>query len=450
MDWKSSFTAGRAAYGLRDYQAGHDHFQRALDLNPDEVAVKRELDRCLARLSEQKTGDYDFRKMYETLSPRNVHLDTASFTSRTQIADSPLHGHGLFAKEKIKAGELVFCEKSAIMPNQYEPSRAAAALYAMMVRQLLDNPSLAADILALDGGSHARSGLEGTPVDGVPVVDVWLAEAIRRRNCFSAPLSTRDETKPRPGAASGVSQTKGLWTHAAHMNHSCVPNTVRSFVGDVLISRALRDIEPGEELLQNYANIKAQYARRQAEFRGWGFECTCELCRGEAKSTDDRAAKRVQLLVQIEKLANKKPPRGILPEATIRSMEKLTKEMEEAHEPEVYDGLPRLMLIYPTMWLLEAYKGRKNHAKIISTAMRVLRNFGFGYKDEKDIGSMFRERRDMPSVLTIHVLTSLRDAAQAYTSMGKKEVASQLEEAARHGYITMTGFENDLSLINGA
>lgn len=447
-DWKSYVIAGRAAYGLRDYQTSHDHLQRALDLNPGASSVKRELERCEARLGEASHGEYDFRKMYEALSPRSVHVDCASFTSRTQIADSKLHGRGLFAREKIKAGELVFCEKSLIMPNQYEPSRASAALYAMMVRQLIENPTLAASILRLDGGSHARTGQEGTIVDGAPVVDVWLAEAIRRRNCFSAPLSTRDETRPRPGAAS-VSQTKGLWPHASHMNHSCVPNTVRSFLGDVLVSRALRDIEAGEELLQSYANIKAQYGRRQAEFRGWGFECTCELCGCEARSTEDRAARRVQLLAQIEKLANKKPPKGMLPEATIRSMEKMTRELEEGHEDEVYDGIPRLMLIYPTMWLLEAYKGRNNHAKVVATASRVLRNFGFKTEDE-DVLACLRGGREMPSVLTIHVVTALRDAAHAYASLGKTDESSQFEDVARRAYMLLTGFEDDLSLLEGA
>lgn len=476
-DWKSYSTAGRAAYGLRDYQASHDHFQKALELKPDEPAVRRELARCLARLTEEKQGDYDFRKMYETLSPRTVHLDHASFTARTHIADSPLHGQGLFAKDKIKAGELVFCEKAAIMPNQYEPSRASAALYAMMVRQLLENPSLGADLLALHhggGDQHTRSGREGDVVDGVPVVDVWLAEAIRRRNCFSAPLSTRDETRPRRTTARGAagatamampSTTKGLWPHASRMNHACVPNTARSFVGDMLVSRALRDVKPGEELVHNYANIKAQHARRQAEFgSSWGFACACALCAAEARSADERAGRRAQLLAQMEKLASKKPPAAgervlLLPEATIRSMERLAREMEEAHEPEVYGddadgtsrGVPRLMLVYPTMWLLEAYKGRKNHAKVVATAHRVLRNFGFEMEGgEEDVGSIFGRRRERPSVLTIHVVTSLRDAASAHRSMGRKDMASQFEEVARFGYMMLTGFETDLSLLDGA
>lgn len=446
-DWKAHYTAGRAAYSLRDYATSHEHLRRALDLYPDMHNVQRDLRRCLARLSEEKTGDFDFRQMFESVSPQSVHLDHATFTARTQIADSALHGSGLFAREHIKAGELVICEKAIIMPNQYEPSRASAALYATMVRQLYENPSLAQSVLQLHGGDHVRSGFEGKIIDGVPVVDVWLVEAIRRKNCFSAPLSTREETRP---TTHGVSHTKGLWPYASHMNHSCVPNTVRSFIGDVLISRALRDVEPGEELTQSYTNIKAQYGRRQAEFHEWGFRCTCELCKGEARSTEGGMERRTQLLAQIEKLANKKPPKGIVPDATIRTMERMTKELEEAHEPDVYGGLPRLMLVYPSMWLLEAYKGRKNHARVVAAAMRVLRNFGFETTNEDDVADLFRQRHGRPSVLTIHAITSLRDAASAHVTMGRKAVGIRFEETARLGYMLLTGFENDLSLLDGA
>lgn len=142
-----------------------------------------------------------------------------------------------------------------------------------------------------------------------------------------------------------------------------------------------------------------------------------EPSRGEARSAGGGDAGRARLLARVERLASKKPPRGLVPEATIRSMERLAREVEEAHEPEVYDGLPRLMLVYPTMWLLEAYKGRKNHAKVAATALRVLRNFGFPIEGEGDVGvgSIFRGHRGdgMPSVLTIHVLTSLAQGCGA-------------------------------------
>lgn len=448
-DWKAYFTAGRAAYGLRDYQASQDYHQQALKLNPSNSSIQRELERCSNRMDEAKLGDFDFKKTFELVNYRSVHVDHASFTTRTYVAESALHGRGLFAKEPIKAGEIIFCEKAYIMPNQYEPSRASAALYATLVSQLYDNPSQAKRVLDLDGGNYARSGLEGTVVDGVPVTDIFLIENIRRRNCFNAPLTTREEIVTRP-TANGPSQTKGLWAHASYMNHSCVPNTAKSFIGDMLISRAVRDIAADEELCQNYTSVKAQCGRRQAGFQSWGFKCTCALCVGEAKSTAEAEERRTQLLSQIEKFAKKKPPKSMMAEATIRSMERMTKELEDMHEAEVYVGLPRLTLIYPTMWLLEAYKGRKNHAKVVASATRVLRNFGYEIRnDEVESRSVFGAGREMPSVLTIHVVTALRDAAEAYRLMGNNDMAARCKEAAKVGYMMVTGLEEDSSVLDG-
>lgn len=442
-------TAGRAAYGLRDYYISRQYLQQALELKADAPAVKRDLDRCLKRLAEEKQGVFDFKKMFESLSPRNVHLDNATFTARTVVKSSSIHGRGIFAREKIKVGDLVFCEKSAAMPNQYDPLRASPALYARMVRQLYENPSKAENVLKLHGGDHVRSGFEGKLIDGVPIVDVWLVEAIRQKNCFSAPLSTREDTKPGSNP-NVIAHTKGLWPYASHLNHSCVPNTVRSFIGDMLLSRALRDIEPGEELTQSYTNIKAHPERRQADFRNWGFQCCCALCDGEANSTEESLERRVKLLVQIEKLANKKPPKGHVPDANIRTMEKLTRELEEAHEPEIYGGLPRLMLVYPALWLLQAYKGRNNHAKVVATVLKAMRNFGFHVREGEDVAQAFNEQRDMPSILTIHLITLLREAANAHASMGSADIASRFVEAAKSGYMMLTGFENDLSLLDVA
>lgn len=445
-DWKAYHTAGRASYGLRDYQASRDYHQRALELSADNQSIKREVERCANRVAEAKLGEYDFQKMAESVTYRNVHLDHASFTRKVYVADSAVHGQGLFAKEPIKAGELVFCERAFLLPNQYEPTRAAATLFATMTSQLYNNPSQAAQILSLDAGDYARSGSEGTVVDGVPVTDIFLVESIRRRNCFSAPLTTQEETRTRPTAANGPRQTKGLWTHASRMNHSCVPNTSRSFVGDMLAARAVRDIAAGEELSQAYTSVKAQYGRRQAAFQGWGFTCACALCAGEARSTAEEE-KKARVLGEVEKLAKKKPPTGFMPDAVIRSMEKLARELEELHRPDVYDGLPRLMLIYPTMWLLEAYKGRKNHAKVAAAACNVLRNFGYEVRGdgegEEGSRSVFGGGGRMPAVLTIHVVTVLRDAAAAYRSMGKGAMADRCDEAAKCGYLLVTGLEAD-------
>jgi tetratricopeptide (TPR) repeat protein len=450
-DWRAWFTAGRAAYGLGEYEVAKRLLEKALQEKPDAAGVKKELARCSTRLEEEEKGVYDFRKLFESLSPTNVHLDVASFLSNTRVGESATHGQGLFATKDIGAGELIFAEKALVMPNQYEPSRASAALYAMMVRQLYDNPSLSSKILPLHTGEYPRTNHEGEIIDGIPVVDVFLTESIRQANCFSAPLSTLEDTKP---TTPGNRMAKGLWTHASYMNHSCVPNSMRSFLGDLLISRAVRDIKAGEEIFHQYVPVKAIYDVRQAQFKmGWGFLCQCPLCAAEARGSPDALAKRKDLLAKIEKACAKKPPaKGVLPDSAIRTVDRLAKQLEYLHETEVYDGLPRLALVYPTNWLIEAYRGRKKWALVVRHALRLLREFGFRVSVDEGEDWVPREiytGSGEASLMTIHVVTALRAAAEAYRALGSGEMAERCEEAGRFGYCIIAGFENDLSVLDG-
>ena len=455
-DWKAHFNAGRAAYGLCAYPESHALLTTALKLNPSNASIQKELVRCEARLREEETGEYDFDAMLASLSATHVHLDCASFLKNVRVGASAHHGRGLFATRDLKVGEVVFVEKATLMPNQYEPVRASAALYAMMVRQLCENPSLAAEVMELYPGQevgYGRSGREGEMVDGVPVVDVFLVEGIRTKNCFSAPRSTVEDTTWRGQVESAGRMAKGLWVRASYLNHSCVANTMRSFVGDMLVGRATRDIKEGEELFQQYVPVKPLVDVRNEQFReGWGFECGCVLCKGERRSSEGMLAKRKEALAAVEKLCNKKlPGREILPDATIRSVDRMAKQLEEMHEAEVYRGLPRLTLIYPCTWLVNAHRGRKNHTKVVKYAKKVLRNFGFKVPEEE--GAEWDPREiytisEPATLMSAHVVTALRRLVEAYEALGQKDMAERCIEAAEFGYMIVTGFKNDLKLLD--
>jgi hypothetical protein len=44
----------------------------------------------------------------------------------------------------------------------------------------------------------------------------------------------------------------GFWRKAAYLNHSCVPNCSRAFIGDMMIIRATCFIPAGTELTHQY------------------------------------------------------------------------------------------------------------------------------------------------------------------------------------------------------
>ncbi|KAK3362401.1 hypothetical protein B0T25DRAFT_561471 [Lasiosphaeria hispida] len=88
--------------------------------------------------------------------------------------------------------------------------------------------------------------------------------------------------------------------------------------------------------------------------------------------------KRKEALAAVEKVCNSKlPSKGLIPDVSIRTVDRLAKALEDLYEPEVYDDLPRLTLIYPPNCLVGAHRQRKNRPKVIRYGIKVLRNYDF-------------------------------------------------------------------------
>lgn len=74
--------------------------------------------------------------------------------------------------------------------------------------------------------------------------------------------------------------TTGVWTVISHINHSCISNAKNSFIGDMQIVRATRNLDAGTELLISYKGPEdyETYDEAQKRLSGWGFTCDCILC----------------------------------------------------------------------------------------------------------------------------------------------------------------------------
>lgn len=91
--------------------------------------------------------------------------------------------------------------------------------------------------------------------------------------------------------------TAGIWLLASRINHSCVSNCRRSFIGDMQIVRATKDVAAGTELVFTYHPPQEHrtYKETQAKFSNWGFTCDCELCQAK-KNANGSALKRRKVL----------------------------------------------------------------------------------------------------------------------------------------------------------
>lgn len=293
LDSKAYYRAGCAAYNLSNYEEARDFFSKRQQLTPEvgDAAIRK----ADQRIGERDTGTYDWPKMRAAAAlSRSREIDAASFVAKTRVGDSPGRGHGLFATCDIPAGGLVMCEKAFCVAWGDGKVAATAVTYDVrderirvspvgLVRAVVDKlrgtPSYIERVMELYGDYRGDEDPHQVHPDGKsPVVDVFRVHDIVSRNAFGlGPPSPNATTQAKVG---NTGESTGLWVRAARINHSCVPNTEKEFIGDMMLVRAKRPISAGEELLHSYVDEKMRYMERQeALMTTWGFKCDCGLCK---------------------------------------------------------------------------------------------------------------------------------------------------------------------------
>lgn len=296
LDSKAYYRAGCASYNLCEYEEARDFFSKRQQLTPDVGnAAIRKTDQ---RIRERDTGAYDWPKMRAAAAlSRCREMDAASFVNRTRVGDSLGRGSGMFAACDIPRGGLVMCEKAFCVAWGDEKTSATAVthdvrdgrirlspvgLVKAVVEKLRGTPSCIERVMELYGdyrGSEYNSHPQVQPDENGSAVDVFRVHDIVSRNAFGLGLSTPRVPAKSEGEAGGMSTSTGLWVCAARINHSCVPNTEKEFIGDLMLVRAKRPVAAGEELLHSYIDEKSSYeARKEALMATWGFECDCGRC----------------------------------------------------------------------------------------------------------------------------------------------------------------------------
>ncbi|KAH6614619.1 tetratricopeptide [Chaetomium sp. MPI-SDFR-AT-0129] len=357
LDAKSYFRAATAAYHLTSYPLALRYFQHQKALMPTDRGAAINIARSTARVNESQNGTYDFAKIRASFTRMpNPAADAATWKGPTEVRDSaPGKGRGLFATRALTKGEVVVVEKGfAVAWGTNE----AAALKAMtcdirdermrvapvgleraVVDRAINNPSLVARLMTesfgdWDGGAEAGTKRCFATEDG-PVVDVFRVHDIIARNAFG--VAGRD------GSDAGGSA--GFWPYAALINHSCVPNTQREFVGDLMVIRATKPIAKGVEIVHSYDESGDYAERQEALLTMWGFECTCVLCEAEKGDEEGLREKRGKLAREADELL-----KGVAQGAgeagnkrlVMAKARRLVAALEETYDEKRYKGLPRL------------------------------------------------------------------------------------------------------------
>lgn len=138
----------------------------------------------------------------------------------------------------------------------------------------------------------------------------FLVDRIRVLNAFGAPRASRDSFHNRKAKDATFKDnlpgftTCGMWLLASRINHSCIGNCRRSFIGDMQIIRATQDLEADTELHFGYRAPKAtdSYEDVQNGLKQYGFVCGCPLCDTKKQTTSAELLRRKELVAELARV----------------------------------------------------------------------------------------------------------------------------------------------------
>ncbi|CEI62419.1 hypothetical protein FVEN_g4961 [Fusarium venenatum] len=357
LNAKAYNRAGLAAYVQGEFIVARSYFEQQARLQPDDQHVKLHMKRTDIRLREGANGVYNMSKIVSSLTKTGGRPDVASFNGSTEIKPSPGAGRGLFTTRDISLNENIMCEKAFSVAWSHEPETFSAlvcdtrkdaaievfpaGLHKAVVQKLLNNPSQVERILGLHG-NHEGTGQKLIEVDDVPVVDTFQIHDIVQHNAFGLGQQTEDEDISNAST--------GLWVRASYINHSCIPNAKKDFIGDLILFRATRGIASGEEITHTYDESTSYEARQTAFRKTWNFECRCPLCIVQKEESDTLQRLRIQAEDKANRFAESNDP-ACASRVLVRKGKMLRKALEETYDEQRYRGLPRPSLATIDEWL---------------------------------------------------------------------------------------------------
>jgi hypothetical protein len=455
---KAFHRSGLAAYRLRKFKLAKEEFKKVAECVPHDGGTIKELIRTEHRLREQETGTYKFDEMIKCAQSKEQRLDHADYSRKVVSRTSTTGGNGLFALEPIKAGELVLCEKAYAVAFNDEADTELTVVINMnrntmsmgthstrlvsTIHKLLHNPEQAKTFSQLyDGGYSPKSS--PALVDGVVPIDTFQVQAALELNGFGCP-STASALEGDEGT-NGAGISTGFWITASFINHDCIGNAQRSFIGDMMIIRATKDIAKDEQILMRYKNETDDYDEFQKTLQiSWGFRCTCRLCVAESKTSGQQRKHRVGLLHKANEFLDDNPLNGTtVPPAKplVSAAEKLWKRLNQSYDSTLFPPrLPRLGLHDLSHWLCMAHLLSRSDKLIIRDwATRCLNAQGIVTSVVE--GEVVIDRKlARPDITGVHAATYL---ASTYE---EKDVKKGFEELAMElyliGYGSMFGYNS--------
>ncbi|KDQ17930.1 hypothetical protein BOTBODRAFT_143664, partial [Botryobasidium botryosum FD-172 SS1] len=315
--------AAQCEYHLGRYEAAISTFELSRSYDPDdtEATTADWLKRCRQRIKESR-GVYDWVAMFDDALKDSGGLDVAEYVGPMKVVSMP-HcggGRGVVTTRAVKAGELILVAKPVVssfpaeVRSQHyahglnhitrEPeSPCASDAMSQLVTKIAGHPEIAPLVYGLYAGPmypNPPSEYPPTPPADIinrhplvfPVdIDTEKLQNIYTYNAFvPRPIHIYTDVDPsNPPSA--------LYLLPSLFNHACAATANWYHFGEVMVIRAVRDLEEGEELTIAYVEGHTAW-ERQAALKKHRFTCSCPLCDADRKDGEAACGRRSELMLK--------------------------------------------------------------------------------------------------------------------------------------------------------
>lgn len=98
------------------------------------------------------------------------------------------------------------------------------------------------------------------------IVDSTRLEHILNYNSFES-VDLAEQMLKNKYKNSFEEKNNGLWIVPSYLNHSCLPNTVRIYLKDIVMIYAFKDIQKDQEVTTQYVGFDSFSCREEVFFR---------------------------------------------------------------------------------------------------------------------------------------------------------------------------------------
>ncbi|KAF1959181.1 hypothetical protein CC80DRAFT_467564 [Byssothecium circinans] len=461
---KALFRAVEALYSLGRFRECCEVLELLCTNFPNNNQASVVLDRARDRCLEQDIGEYDFKLLQsEARKRRPPLLNHATYIGPVEIKATENKGRGLFTTTAVKAGDLLLCEKAFsyayVAESEGDSSEhtlllnletnrgfmgGQADLLRTIVQKLYCNPSVARTFTTLYHGTYDAVSM--STVDGKPIVDTFLAERIMSLNVFGCPLSSLTSHKDIMANKSekpAEYHSCGIWTQASYINHSCMSNARRSFIGDMMIVRATQDLEAGTEITFWYHMPDATNLNEmQKNLKPWGFVCDCTICQDAKDTRAAVSSKREDLLGKMKSVCGSSASHGIQTDR----MERLLRALDDTYTRPA-DEVPRLALWDPQLLLARSYVAQNNMVSALKSVGKVLTALGFVVVGTDSSSTRFRVVKW--GLVVDHLVEAFLHAQAAFMALGAWDDMKSAGEYAKVVYRIVVGEDTSFGSTYG-